>query len=99
MALDHGATVIALELLKQRAARDVELRLRGELLDELLETSGEIPGTAGRRAERLGVELGAPRRVVAFEADGGKIGYGELLSIVRSKAGRRLHGSTARCSR
>lgn len=91
LALDHGATVIALELLKQRTAREVELRLRGELLDELLETAGEIPATVAERAERLGVEIEAPRRLVAFQADGGRIGYGELLGIVRAKAGRRLH--------
>lgn len=91
LALDHGATVIALELLKQRAARDVELRLRGELLDELLETSGQVPTTVAERAERLGVEIDAPRRIVALQADGGRIGYGELLATVRAKAGRRLH--------
>jgi sugar diacid utilization regulator/putative methionine-R-sulfoxide reductase with GAF domain len=91
LALDHGATVIALELLKQRAARDVELRLRGELLEELLETTGPIPATIAERAERLQVDIGAPRRVLALEAEGGKIDYGELLAIVRAKAGRRLH--------
>jgi sugar diacid utilization regulator/putative methionine-R-sulfoxide reductase with GAF domain len=91
LALDHGATVIALELLKQRAARDVELRLRGELLEELLETTGPIPPTIAERAERLQVDIGAPRRILALEAEGGKIDYGELLAIVRAKAGRRLH--------
>jgi sugar diacid utilization regulator/putative methionine-R-sulfoxide reductase with GAF domain len=91
LALDHGATVIALELLKQRTARDVEWRLRGELLEELLETSGAISATLAERAERLGVDLRTPRRIVALEAEGGNIDYGELLAIVRSKAGRRLH--------
>lgn len=91
LALDHGATVIALELLKQRAARDVELRLRGELLEELLETTGPIPATIAERAERLQVDIRAPRRILALEALGGKIDYGELLAIVRAKAGRRLH--------
>lgn len=91
LALDHGATVIALELLKQRAASDVELRLRGELLEELLETSGPIPAKIAERAERLQVDIAAPRRILALEADGGKIDYGELLAIVRAKAGRRLH--------
>jgi sugar diacid utilization regulator/putative methionine-R-sulfoxide reductase with GAF domain len=91
LALDHGATVIALELLKQRAARDVELRLRGELLEELLETSGPIPPAVAERAERLQVDIAGPRRILALEAEGGRIDYGELLSIVRAKAGRRLH--------
>jgi sugar diacid utilization regulator len=91
LALDHGATVIALELLKQRAARDVELRLRGELLEELLETSGPISAAIAERAERLQVDIAAPRRIFALEAEGGMIDYGELLAIVRAKAGRRLH--------
>ena len=91
LALDQGATLIALELLKQRAARDVELRLRGELLDELLETSGEIPSAVAERAERLGVRIDVERRIVALQAEGGGIGYGELLATVRAKAGRRLH--------
>lgn len=91
LALDHGATVIALELLKQRAARDVELRLRGELLEELLETHGPVPPAIAERAERLQVDIGAPRRVLALEAEGGKIHYGELLAMARAKAGRRLH--------
>ena len=91
LALDHGATVIALELLKQRTAQDIELRLRGELLEELLETAGSIPVQVAERAERLQVDLATPRRVFAFEAEGGQIGYGELLAIVRAKAGGRLH--------
>lgn len=91
LALDHGATVIALELLKQRAARDVELRLRGELLEELLETAGAIPPAIAARAERLQVDIAAPRRVLALEAEGGTMDYGELLAITRAKAGRRLH--------
>jgi sugar diacid utilization regulator len=91
LALDHGATVIALELLKQRAAQDVELRLRGELLEELLETSGPVSPAVAERAERLQVDIATPRRMFAFEAVGGKIGYGELVGIVRTKAGRRLH--------
>jgi DNA-binding PucR family transcriptional regulator/putative methionine-R-sulfoxide reductase with GAF domain len=95
LALDHGATVIALELLKQRAARDVELRLRGELLEELLETSGSIPVTVVERAERLEVDIHTPRRILALEAQGGSIDYGELLAIVRAKAGRQLHGIEA----
>ena len=93
LALDHGATVIALELLKQRAARDVESRLRGELLEELLETAGEIPDSVSERAERLEVDPELPRRILAFESEGGTINYGELLAIVRAKAGRQLHNA------
>jgi DNA-binding PucR family transcriptional regulator len=92
LALDHGATVIALELLKQRAARDVEWRLRGELLDEMLEAGGRVSPTLAERAQHLEVDLTRPRRIVAIDAEGGRINYGELLAIVRAKAGRHLHG-------
>src|SRR5207237_15293 len=35
--LEHGATVLALELVKEQAALEVEWRLKGELLEELLQ--------------------------------------------------------------
>lgn len=89
LAIDQGATVIALELLKQRAAREVEWRLRGELLDELLE--GAATEMVLERAERLGVDVAARRRIFAFESIGGSVHYGDLLGVVRNKAGRRMH--------
>ena len=49
-AMEHGATVIALELLKQRIAYEVESRLRGELLDDLLD---------GRLADQRAIEARA----------------------------------------
>ena len=65
--LERGATVVALELVKQRAAIDVEWRLRGELLEQILQATGELSAGAAQRAERFGVDLGRPRRVVVLE--------------------------------
>jgi DNA-binding PucR family transcriptional regulator len=84
MALEQGGTVIALELAKLRMARDVEWRLRGEILEELLELSGAIPVRLGERAALLGVDLTAPWCVLVVERDGG-IGpeHANLLTTVR----------------
>src|SRR5207237_5976959 len=47
-ALEHGSTVLALELSKERAAAEVERRLRGDLVEELL-----AGGLDDAEAERL----------------------------------------------
>ncbi len=55
-ALEHGSTVLALELSKERAAAEVERRLRGDLVEEVLAgglESDEAERVA-RQAERLG---------------------------------------------
>jgi sugar diacid utilization regulator/putative methionine-R-sulfoxide reductase with GAF domain len=70
-ALEHGATVVALELLKERAAAEVERRLRGDLLEGLL-SSGQDPGEIGRlatRAERLGYRIPEGGWVLVLEPD------------------------------
>ena len=70
-ALEHGSTVLALELSKERAAAEVERRLRGNLVDELLGGGlgeGEAERLA-RQAERLGHRLPARAWVVVLELD------------------------------
>ncbi|MGC1185263.1 MAG: GAF domain-containing protein [Candidatus Dormiibacterota bacterium] len=70
-ALEHGATVVALELLKERAAAEVERRLRGDLLEGLL-TPGQISEDITRlavRAERLGYRIPDQAWVLVLEPD------------------------------
>ncbi len=73
-ALEHGATVLALELSKERAAAEVERRLRGDLVEEVLAGGMETEEAerVARQAERLGHRL--PRRawVVVLEPDDDK---------------------------
>jgi GAF domain-containing protein len=59
LAIEHGTTVIALDLLRERAAAEAERRLRADLLDELLAARA---GTAdasrlARNASRLGLRI------------------------------------------
>jgi sugar diacid utilization regulator len=70
-ALDHGATVLALELVRERAAAETERRLRGNLLDELLDArlSPEDAGRLARRAAQLGLRLRGPVWVLVLEPD------------------------------
>lgn len=70
-ALEHGATVLALEMSKERAAAEVERRLRGDLVEQLL-GGGLEPDEAERlahQAERLGHRLPQRAWVVALEPD------------------------------
>src|SRR5256714_11894499 len=73
-ALEHGSTVLALELPKDRAAAEVERRLRGDLVEEVLAgglESDEAERIA-RQAERLGHRLPERAWVVVLEADDDK---------------------------
>ena len=70
-ALEHGVTVLALELAKERAAAEVERRLRGDLVEELL-GHGLTPEDAGRlaaQAERLGNRISQRTWVLVVEPD------------------------------
>src|SRR5207247_3735837 len=80
--LEHGATVLALELVKEQAALEVEWRLKGELLEELLRCTPPLPDGLLRRAERFGVDLDAAHRLAVLQPqpDGSA---SELLDIVR----------------
>ncbi len=65
VALEHCATVLAVELARVRGLADAELRLRRDLLQDLL--SGIDDDGALVRAEALGYDLGQPHRVVLIE--------------------------------
>src|SRR6202521_4040255 len=70
-ALEHGSTVLALELAKERAAAEVERRLRGDLVEEGL-AGGGGGGAAervARQAERLGHRLPQRAWVMVLEPD------------------------------
>lgn len=65
VALEHGATVLAMELARLRSLADTELRVRRELVEELL--SGTDSESALARAQALGYDLERPHRVLLVE--------------------------------
>jgi sugar diacid utilization regulator len=62
LVLEHAATVLALELTHRRALAESELRLRRDLLEELL-TGTDVQG-ARERARALDYDLDRPHRIV-----------------------------------
>ena len=73
-ALEHGSTILALELSKERAAAEVERRLRGDLVEEVLAggLDADEAERVARQAERLGHRLPQRAWVVVLEADDDK---------------------------
>jgi GAF domain-containing protein len=68
-ALEHGATVVALELLKQRIASEVEGRLAGEMLGDLIGSRPLDPQAARVRAGHLGHDLSIRQAAVVVGFD------------------------------
>lgn len=64
-ALEHAATVLALELSHQRALAEAEVRVRRDLVDDLL--AGTDDASAYSRAEALGQNLRIPHTVTVLE--------------------------------
>jgi DNA-binding PucR family transcriptional regulator len=89
-ALEHGATVIALELVKEQAALQVEWRLQGELLEELLRSPAPVPEGLLRRAERFGIDLEVAHRVAVL-APARHATASALLDVVRRGLRHRGH--------
>jgi DNA-binding PucR family transcriptional regulator len=89
-ALEHGATVIALELVKEQAALEVEWRLQGELLEELLRSEEPLPEGLRLRAERFGVALDLPHRVAVLRPQR-EASASALLDVVRRGLRSRGH--------
>jgi sugar diacid utilization regulator len=81
VALEHGATVLSVELARLRGIADTELRLRRDLVHDLL--SGTDDNSALTRAEVLGYDLRCPHRVALVEGKGRARAADALLHAVR----------------
>lgn len=66
-AVEYGAMLAALELLRERTAAEVETRLRGGLMEELF-GDGLVEDVATKRALAFGYDLARPSRVFLVEA-------------------------------
>jgi len=81
MAIEHGATVLAVELARLRGLADTELRVRRELVHDLL--SGTDDESAYLRAEALDYDLGPPHQVIVVEITEGSSADEDVLLAVR----------------
>ena len=84
VALEHGATVLAIELARLWGIAQAELRLGRDLVDDLLEGTDEEIAIA--RAEALGYDLERPHRVVVVERGRAAADRDVLLDAVRRAA-------------
>ncbi|WP_331446404.1 helix-turn-helix domain-containing protein [Streptomyces xanthochromogenes] len=88
--LERAAMVTSLLLLARRSAGEAEQRVRGELLDDLLDAPGRDPLLLRERAARLRADLEAPHVVLAARIDGP-----DASSAARRTAEGRRIGSAA----
>jgi DNA-binding PucR family transcriptional regulator len=90
MALEHGATILAMELARVRSLAESELRLRRDVVDELLDGADEQ--STLDRALALGYDLQRPHRVVVVEGQGvdrtGSVGDEDALFQAVRRAAR-----------
>ena len=83
-ALEHGATVLAMDLARLHSLAESELRVTRDLVEELL--AGADAEHALALAQALGYELQRPHRVLVVESPGGIQEEGALLHAVRLAA-------------
>ncbi|HVL86150.1 MAG TPA: helix-turn-helix domain-containing protein [Pseudonocardia sp.] len=84
MALEHGATILSMELARVRSLAESELRVRRDLVDELL--NGTDEESALTRAVALGYDLQRPHRVLVVEGRGRSRDTDQLFQAVRHAA-------------
>ncbi len=84
VVLEHAATVLALELAHLRGIAEAELRLRRDLVEELL--SGTDVESARERAHALGYDLDRPHRVLVVTGTPRRNDRDALFHAVRRAA-------------
>lgn len=67
LAIDHAATVAAVLMLKDREVQDAELRLRGDLLDQLLNLESSPKPELVERVQKLGFHVDQPYQVLIIQ--------------------------------
>ena len=95
-ALEYGAVLVALELLRERTGLEIEHRLRGGFLDELF--SGEfVEDLIVKQGAAFGLDLNSPTRIYLIEPAEGELGpahshllYSVAHDCARSSPGRYL---------
>jgi sugar diacid utilization regulator len=83
-ALEHGLTVLAMETARLRSLAEGELRVRRDLVEDLL--AGTDEESAVRRAQALRYDIERPHRVVVVEGEDAGLEDDTLLHAVRRVA-------------
>lgn len=68
-ALSRAAAVVALALLKERTAQEVEWRLSRDFFDDLFDADGQSGETLHARARQLGADLSRPHTLLVIRRD------------------------------
>jgi DNA-binding PucR family transcriptional regulator len=68
-ALSNAAAVVALALLKERTAQEVEWRLSRDFFDDLFDADVQSAETLHARARQLGADLSRPQTVLVIRRD------------------------------
>jgi len=87
-ALEHAATVSALEVLRGRTALEVEWRVSGEIVADLVTGNALGMLSVAERAARLGMDLTAPHALVVVQGGGRRAPAARVFSVARSHATR-----------
>lgn len=95
---DRAATLVALELAKQRAVAEATLRSRGEFLDDLLDGNFPSDDVARLRARQLGYDLLRPHLTFVLAIDPGAHAEARPEAHVPATRQRRHFGEVARAA-
>ncbi len=108
LAIEQASIVMALEFLKQEARREVEQRLAGDFLDDLVSGRGVNDPSIFQRAARLNIDLHSPHHILVLDIDCFAVASGryhwsdmEVLAVKRrfwstvSEVVRRIEGPAA----
>lgn len=97
--IETGATIVALEFAKEKAVAETEIRLRGELLDELLQGKIDNIEITMKRAAHLGINLAGRLAVmiIGFHSENKMSSYqvnlhSEVIHLLRSRFSRHPGG-------
>lgn len=93
-ALEYGTTVLALELSHLRSLAEVELRLRRDLVDDLI--TGTDEESAYARADAIGHDLRGPHRVIVVRWGGRQTGDAVAEAAGRAAASLQLSSMISR---
>ncbi|MEW6472294.1 MAG: helix-turn-helix domain-containing protein [Actinomycetota bacterium] len=85
VAVEHAATVLAMELARLASTAEAELRVRRDLVEELLAGTDDNEAVV-QRAQALGLDLERPHRVVIVHGQGRSHTEDHLLHIVKRVA-------------